>query len=111
MCRVVSCGNLCLSCCCFRYEDLLTQEEEVASALGAAIGLPPLSPNAFPASADDGRGPHPATAGRRGLRRLIAGDAVARAAPELRSKVLPPDCRATVGSCERDAACELELLR
>lgn len=105
---------LSLSCCCSRYEDLLAQEEEVASALWAAIGLPPLSPHAFPAAGDEGGlrlRLRLATAGRRGLRRLIAGDAVARASPDLRSRVLPPDCRAAVGSCDKDPACELELLR
>ena len=100
-----------------RFEDLLSQEEETTSALWAAVGLPPVSPYgasiARDASPRDG-GMVGARGGKRplgGRRRLIVGDALSRASPEVRERAVPAACRARVKACDKDPACSLELLR
>lgn len=100
-----------------RFEDLLSQEEETTSALWAAVGLPPVSPYgasiARNASPRDG-GMVGARGGKRplgGRRRLIVGDALSRASPEVRERAVPAACRARVKACDKDPACSLELLR
>lgn len=103
-----------------RFEDLLSQEEETTSALWAAVGLPPLSPYGAPGSVrDDGKkspskGSIPDGGGGNRFsrsRRLVGGDAMSKAPPEVRNRAIPAACRARVAACERDPACELELLR
>ncbi|CAM9477808.1 unnamed protein product, partial [Ectocarpus sp. 8 AP-2014] len=119
-----------------RFEDLMSQEENAASALWAAVGLPPISPYLPPATTKPAvipipkkrRDQHhrqrqlqhqtlpqqeqqqrPLDSGRR--RRLIMGDATSRASPTVRNTAIPTTCRLRIGACEKDPACKLELLR
>ncbi|CBN78982.1 hypothetical protein Esi_0158_0032 [Ectocarpus siliculosus] len=120
-----------------RFEDLLSQEENAASALWAAVGLPPISPYLPPATTKPAVIPiskkrrdqqhlrrrrlqhqtlpqqeqqqRPLGSGRR--RRLIMGDATSRASSTVRNTAIPTTCRLRIGACEKDPACKLELLR
>lgn len=94
----------------FRFEDLLSQEQEVASALWAAVGLPPISPYAS-ATAFDGNPKNGGQQRRLRSRRLILGDVMSRATVAVRDTAFPAECRARLASCEDDPACQLELLR
>ncbi|CAM9622138.1 unnamed protein product, partial [Ectocarpus sp. 13 AM-2016] len=119
-----------------RFEDLLSQEEDAASALWAAVGLPPISSYLPPATTKPAvipiskkrrdqqhrrrrvqhqtlpqqeRQQRPLDGWRR--RRLIMGDAMSRASPAVRNTAIPTGCRQRIGACEKDPACKLELLR